>query len=117
MREFKLGDKVCSVFGDGVVIETDHHPVYPIQVKFGKQKRTYTKEGFLLATQIHRSLFHIDEKPERWKIKKKVEITQWANVYEKVTHTHNTESAARKYAQPEAIAVAVKLTGEYEVIE
>ena len=119
IKKFKVGDDVISHLGSGVVTEIIEGEICPIFVKMNESNRiiAFTSDGKCCSSDIFPTLFHADEKPKQWVTKRKVKVVQWGNVYERVTHIHNTESAARKYAQPEAIAVAVKLTGEYEVVE
>ena len=119
MREFKIGDKVCSLSGDGIITRINNEGNYPIVVDHGSVVETYTLDGLDLVSDIFPTLFHVDEKPEQWKIKRKVELVKWVNVYpnDRTTSYRTEHEAIDGFDPTDVIAIAVKMVGSYEVVE
>ena len=118
MRKFRIGDKVVGDFGYGTVVNIVEDTDRPVRVDVGDgYLEWYCLDGRSSEDKLLPTLFHVDEKPKQWVIKRKVKITQWANVYKGRMPMYPTKEEARMCARPEAIAVAVKLTGEYIVVE
>lgn len=56
--EFKAGDPVGSLWGEGVLMESDDD-IYPLELN----GRTFTVDGKLYKSYIHPSIWHIDDNP------------------------------------------------------
>jgi hypothetical protein len=119
MTEFRLND-VVEAFGlRGCVIDIDAHPDYPIQVKFDYGEETiygaeslFTGEGKLRTHHKLPSLKLIS----RAKRKVGKEVKVWVNVYPNdFICAFHAKEIAQSNAVVDAIAVAVKCTGFYEV--
>ena len=117
-REFKEGDKVVCPRGYGEVIAINETSSLPIRVRIdSKNYRAFTADGKFAPDDEFPTLFHVDRRPSQWVVKKEVKFTQWANVYRDATHMYDTEEGAKRAAGSGAIAVAVKMTGGYKVLE
>ena len=117
-REFKVGDRVVCLNGTGTVKAVNPDSIYQITVELDDGwRKTFLDDGRCQPSCNFPTLFHIDEKPSQWVVNKKVGIKQWANIYKGKMHLYATEDGAKRYARPEAIAIAVKMEGEYAIEE
>ena len=116
-REFKIGDRVVCLQGAGTVRSVSYDLIYPIRVKLDDASCVFFKEGGYQPSCKYPTLFHIDEKPSQWVTERKEEVTKWINIYRDASHMYDTEDEAKRVAGRGAIAVAVKLTGEYKILE
>ena len=117
-RKFKVGDKVVCLDGVGTVKAINPDSIYQISIELDDGwKKTFLADGRHQPSCKFPTLFHIDEKPKQWVTKRKVEVTKWINIYRDASHIYNTEDEAKHFAGGGAIAAAVKLTGEYKILE
>ena len=118
MREFKVGDRVVCLNGVGTVKAINSDSIYQILIELDDGwEKTFLADGKHQPSCKFPTLFHIDEKPKQWITKKKVGVTKWINIYRDASHIYDTEEKAKYVAGSGAIAVAVKLTGEYMIEE
>ena len=115
-REFKVGDRVISNRGHGIIKMIQEGEQYPIEVETADGRVLYfTADGKENAFDIYPVLYLLNEKPKNWKLpKEKVEVALWANVYDGYIKTYETELLAKENCDTSAIVVAVKLIGSYE---
>lgn len=125
-KDAKVGDKVWSVrHGWGEIIAVDGLGIpYPVRVSFCPVVSIlFTISGKEETDDTNPTLFW-DEveivappKPKP-KIMVKHTVEMWVNVYSwGLGMSHLTEHGASAAADAKAVAVAVKLTGEYQVEE
>ena len=119
-RDFKIGDKVISVIGKGVVHRIDYNAQHPVEVKMDKtgQFWHFSLEGKESEIDKYPSLFHIDKAPEQWKKQKTIELECWANIKNNNTITFFTDSQnCKQNIDVNDVATMVKLKGKYLVKE
>ena len=119
MREFKIGEKVCTVEGEGRILEIKNgHSLYPITVLINRKKCLYTSDGKKWDSDKYPSLFHLDEKPKQWRKTVKKKITMWANIDAdgRVTAFSNRDQSFNNLSA-DNIRTCVEMTATYEVEE
>jgi len=118
---FKVEDKIVCPGGYGEVIDISERSSYPIKVKVYKNgdTPTFTYDGKENESDSFPTLFHAGEKPEQWKKKRNVKVVAWANIYKGGMYIYDTKEKAQEFPpdDDDVIAMAVKLTGEYCIVE
>lgn len=85
---FKVGDKVGTMWGDGVVVKDDGYYLYPLVVETddSDMKASFTDDGRLHADEQHPSIWHketgsapvVGQRPFKYPIYKKSKLSDLA---------------------------------------
>ncbi len=114
----RIGDQVWTKKdGWGSIVKIDDNEGYPITVRFGDQRDSFTKKGFAFESDSHQSLFwgeiKIPTRPKRKIIRK---VKYWGNIFD-ITYAptlYLSKEAALECGDVFNIVNGIKLTGEYE---